>query len=523
MPASTVREECLALLRRWGATTIFGNPGSTELPMFRDFPDDFAYVLALHESVAVGAADGYAQGTGRVAVVNLHSSAGVGHALGNVFTAFRNRTPLVLVAGQQARSLLVGEPFLFAERPAEFPEPYVKFSREPARAADVPATLSRAINVATTPPRGPVLLSVPVDDWDRPAAPVPGHAVVGTVTGDPAALADVAQRLAHARAPALVVGGEVDRDGAFDDVVALAERHAARTYVAPMSPRCGFPERHRLFAGFLPATHDGIRSALDGHDLVLVLGSSVFPFHTEGSIPGDTAVAEGTELVQLTEDPAHAAWTPVGTSIVTGVRLGVRALLAGPPPPDRTPPAPRPPVARVAADVTVTEELLLQTLAELRPADSIVVEEAPATRGPMHDHLPFDRPASFYTCASGGLGHGLPAAVGMASARSERVVALIGDGSAMYGIQALWTAAQLGVALTVVVVNNGRYRALDGFAEHFGIATPVGTALPGLDFVALAAGHGVAGRRVTLPAELAPALREALASEGPSLVDVVVS
>jgi benzoylformate decarboxylase len=544
---STVRDESLSVLREHGITTIFGNPGSTELPMFRDFPDDFRYVLGLQESVAVGMADGYAQATGRAALVNLHSSAGVGHGLGNVFTAFRNRTPLVLVAGQQARSLLVGEPFLFAERPAEFPEPYVKYSREPARAADVPATLARAIHVATTPPCGPVLVSVPVDDWDRPAGPVPAHRVAGAVAGDPAALAEVAEQLAAATSPAFVVGGEVDRDGAFDDVVGLAERHAARVYAAPMSPRCGFPERHRLFGGFLPATHDGIRAALTGHDVVLVLGSPVFPFHTEGAAEGDTAVPDGTALVQLTEDPAHAAWTPVGTSIVTGLRRGVQALLDGPPPRERSEPSPPDAVERVGADGDViTEELLLQTLADLRPADSVVVEEAPATRGPMHDHLPFDRPASFFTCASGGLGHGLPAAVGVAlaaqtsgegsadateerapgrSARriSRRVVALVGDGSVMYGIQALWSAAQLGVPLTIVVVHNARYRALDQFAEHFGITKPVGTALPGLDFVALAAGQGVPGHRVDRAADLEPALAEALRSPGPVVLDVLVS
>jgi benzoylformate decarboxylase len=255
-----------------------------------------------------------------------------------------------------------------------------------------------------------------------------------------------------------------------------------------------------------------------------VLGSPVFPFHTEGAVEGDTAVPDGTVLVQLTEDPAHAAWTPVGTSIVTGLRHGVQALLDGPPPPARPEPPPHDAVARVGADGDViTEALLLQTLADLRPADSVVVEEAPATRGPMHDHLPFDRPASFFTCASGGLGHGLPAAVGMALGRSERVVALVGDGSAMYGIQALWSAAQLGVPLTIVVVHNARYRALDQFAEHFGITKPVGTALPGLDFVALATGQGVPGHRVDRAADLEPALAEALRSPGPVVLDVLVS
>lgn len=519
----TVREATLALLRAHGITTIFGNPGSTELPMFRDFPDDFRYVLALQEAVAVGMADGYAQATDRPSLVNLHSAAGVGHSLGNVFTAFRNRSPVVLVAGQQARSLLVGEPFLYAERAAEFPEPYVKFAREPARAADVPATLARAIQVANTPPRGPVFVSVPVDDWDAPAeGDVPPHVVHASVTGDPAVLADVARRLAAARRPAIVVGGEVDRDGAFDDVVALAERHDAAVFAAPMSPRCGFPERHPLFAGFLPPAHEGIVARLDGHDLVLVLGSPVFPYHTEGAGP---VLPEGTELVSLTEDAAQAAWTPTGTSVVTGVRLGVRALLSGPAPTGRQAPRiPARPERVPAGGEAITEELLLQTLTDLRPDDSVIVEEAPATRAAMHDHLPIDHARGFFTCASGGLGHGLPASVGVAMARAaeQRVIALVGDGSSMYTIQALWSAAQLDVDLVVIVVNNGRYRALDQFALHFGVDKPVGTALPGLDFVALAAGQGVPGERVTRPGELAAVLEKALASTGPLLVEVVV-
>jgi benzoylformate decarboxylase len=182
-------------------------------------------------------------------------------------------------------------------------------------------------------------------------------------------------------------------------------------------------------------------------------------------------------------------------------------------------------VTRVAADgATISEALLLQTLADLRPADSVIVEEAPNTRGPMHDHLPVDRPGGFLTCASGGLGHGLPAAVGVALARGgeQRIIALVGDGSSMYGIQALWSAAQLGVDLTVVVVHNARYAALDAFAEHFAIDKPVGTTLPGLDFVALAVGQGVPGVRVTRPDELAPALTHALTSRGPALLDVIV-
>ena len=166
----TVSEAVYALLREFGLTTVFGNPGSTELPMFRDFPADFRYVLGLQESVVVAMADGFAQARGDAALVNLHSAIGVGHALGSIFTAYRNQTPLVITAGQQARAILPLEPFLYSEQAAQLPKPYVKWSCEPARAADVPAAIARAYYIAMQPPRGPTFVSVPVDDWDRPGA-----------------------------------------------------------------------------------------------------------------------------------------------------------------------------------------------------------------------------------------------------------------------------------------------------------------------------------------------------------------
>ena len=173
-------------------TTVFGNPGSTELPMFRDFPDDFRYALALQESVAVGMADGFAQATRNAALVSLHSAAGLGHALGNVFTAYRNQTPLVIVAGQQARSILPFEPFLYAKEATEFPKPYVKWSCEPARAEDVPAAIARAYYVAMQTPCGPTFVSVPVDDWDRPCEPITPRTVSRSIRGEPALLQECA-------------------------------------------------------------------------------------------------------------------------------------------------------------------------------------------------------------------------------------------------------------------------------------------------------------------------------------------
>src|SRR5258708_5450817 len=172
MSGHPVREVVFDLFRSFGMTTIFGNPGSTELPMFRDFPADFRYVLGLQESLAIGMADGYAQATRNAALINLHSAVGVGHAMGNIFTAFKNQTPLVITAGQQARSILPFEPFLFSSQATELPKPYVKWSCEPARAEDVPAALARAYYIAMQPPRGPTLVSIPVDDWDRLRAPL---------------------------------------------------------------------------------------------------------------------------------------------------------------------------------------------------------------------------------------------------------------------------------------------------------------------------------------------------------------
>src|SRR4051812_25980845 len=205
----TVREATMALLRAHGMTTIFGNPGSTELPMFRDFPPDFRYILGLQECVVIGMADGYAQATRNPAIVNLHSAAGVGHAMGNIFTAWKNRTPLVVTAGQQARSMLLGEPFLHADQATELPRPYMKWSCEPARAQDVPAALARAYHLAMAPPQGPVFLSVPVDDWDEPIdteQPLPPRTVSTAVRADPALLDQVADALADAGRPGLVVG-----------------------------------------------------------------------------------------------------------------------------------------------------------------------------------------------------------------------------------------------------------------------------------------------------------------------------
>jgi benzoylformate decarboxylase len=514
----TVREAVLRLFRAFRMTTIFGNPGSTELPLFRDFPSDFRYVLGLQESLVVGMADGYAQVTRNAGLVNLHSAVGVGHAMGNIFTAYKNQTPLVITAGQQARSILPFEPFLFSMRPTELPQPYVKWSCEPGRAEDVPAALARAYYMAMHPPRGPTFVSIPVDDWDRLCEPVEPRQVSEILRGDPMLLETVARELAAAERPVFVVGAAVARDDAWDEVIALAERHQAKVWVSPLSARNSFPENHRLFAGFLAADRGRIVASLTGHDLVLVLGAPVFTYHVEGVGPH---VPPGAKLFQLVDDPALAAWTPVGLSVVTSLKQGIRDLLAGPVPRPRGAPDKlmRPP--RLSGPLT--DEYLVQQLAALRPADSIIVEEAPSTRGPMHDYLPILERDTFYTCASGGLGHGLPAAVGVAlGRRGSKVIALLGDGSSMYAIQGLWTAAQLNLPITFIIVNNRRYEALVQFGQHFGLARTVGTSLADIDFCGLATSQGCKALRVDRADALDDALSAALAATEPTLLEVVV-
>ncbi|MDR3451576.1 MAG: benzoylformate decarboxylase [Rhodoferax sp.] len=521
---ATVRDAVVDLMRRFGMTSVFANPGSTELPMFRDFPGDFRYVLGLQEASVVGMADGYAQVTRNAAFVNLHSAAGVGNAMGNIFTAHKNRTPMVITAGQQARSILPFDPFLSSAQATELPKPYVKWSIEPARAQDVPLAIARAYYVAMMPPRGPVLVSVPVDDWDQPAGFVPVRVVSTELRPQPAVLAQIGDALDASDRPAIVVGAAVDRDNAWSEVVALAEAHNARVWAAPMSGRCSFPEDHRLFAGFLPAMRERIVELLGGHDLILAIGAPAFAYHVEGAGPH---IPAGATLCQLTEDPDTAAWAPVGISAVGSIRLGVLDLLARPAPKVRLLPPTRVAAQRADPSPLISVAYALQTLAEVKRPEDIVVEEAPSARPVMQAYLPITRTETFYTMDSGGLGYGMPAAVGIALGKpGSRVICLIGDGSSMYSIQALWSAAQRKLPITFVILNNRRYAALQDFAPVFGFSpTDVvqGTELPDIDFVSLAKGMGCAATRVSDAGDLRDVLERALSCGAPNVVEIQVA
>lgn len=518
--ATTVKAATFDLLRAFGVDKVFGNPGSTELPFLSDWPDDIEYVLGLQESAVVGMADGYALATRNAGFVNLHSAAGVGHSLGNVFNSYRNQTPLVIIAGQQARSIMPLQAFLYAERATEFPQPYVKFSVEPARAEDVPAAIARAYYVAMQPPCGPTFVSVPVDDWARPAQPVEARKISRELGPDRAALQALAAALAASERPALVVGPAVDRAEAVALMVEVAEKSKAAVWASPFSARCSFPERHPQFAGFLHASPGQLSEALRDHDLVVVIGAPVFTFHVEGH----AAIFDGAAtLFQITDDPSAAAITPAGNSIIATMKTALAMLLELLPETKRAAPAGRTLLPPPKASDPIPADFLLHTLAAAMGPHDVLVEEIPSHRPAMQKFMPMRGTDSFYTMASGGLGYSLPAAVGMALGRCDaRIVCLIGDGSAMYSIQALWTAAQRKLPLTVVVINNQGYGAMRSFSQVMQVRNVPGIELPGIDFVKLAESMGCHAMRVTKSSELAAALKQGLSHQGTSLVEVMV-
>jgi benzoylformate decarboxylase len=517
---TTVKQATLDLLRAFGIKKVFGNPGSTELPFLSDWPNDIDYVLGLQEATVVGMADGYAQATRNAGFVNLHSAAGLGNALGNIYTAHRNQTPLVITAGQQARSILPLQAFLYAERASEFPQPYVKFSVEPARPEDVPGAIARAYYVAMQPPCGPTFVSVPIDDWAHPTEPLQARNVSREIGPDPAAMKSLATALAASKRPALVVGPGVDRAEAVDLMVQVAEKAKAAVWVSPFSARCSYPERHPQFSGFLHASPVQLSQALRDHDLVVVIGAPVFTFHVEGQ----ASIFDGsTTIFQITDDPTAAAVSPVGTSIIATMRPALNMLLDLLPETSRDAPTGRVLPPAPAASDPIPVEFLLHTLAGAMPDDAVLVEEAPSHRPAMQKFMPMRGQDSFYTMASGGLGYGLPAAVGIALGKpGVRTVCLIGDGSAMYSIQALWTAAQRKLPFTVVVINNSGYGAMRSFSQVMQVRNVPGLDLPGIDFVKVAEGLGCDAARVTRSSELRPALARGLSHNGVSLIEVVV-
>jgi benzoylformate decarboxylase len=526
---TSVREATFEMLRARGMTTLFGNPGSTELPMLKDYPEDFRYVLGLQEAVAVGMADGYAQASGQVGHVNLHTAPGVGNAMGAIFNAQANKSPLLVTAGNQTRSLMTLQANLTNRDAARMPHPLVKWSYEPPRAEDVPHALARAIHVASLPPRGPAFVSIPMDDWD---AEVDDDAVRhqtrrsvdGRVQPGPEQVRALAARLSSAARPVFVVGPDVDASGAWDAAVALAEKQRLPVWAtpAPGGGRIGFPEDHPAFQGILAPAIGPLSEMLNGHDLVLVAGSSVFPYYP--NIPGPL-LPDGAALVAITSDPDEAARAPMGDAIVADVRLTLEALVeAAGSADEREAPPVRPGPEEVELTDPISPSTAVRALASVFPDDGIVVLESPSATPALRNQLRVNRPGSYYFGAGGGLGFGLAAAIGVQIAQPDRpVVCVLGEGSAQYAITGFWTAAAYRVPVTFLVLRNEEYAILKWFGMLENVQGAPGLDLPALDVSAVAAGYGVPSRRVSGREELTEALRTAIGSGGPEVVEVQVT
>ncbi|MGW3963561.1 benzoylformate decarboxylase [Amycolatopsis sp. NPDC005003] len=512
----TARRLAHEFLDRRGLTTIFGNPGSNELPFLAGLPENFRYVLGLHEGAVVGMADGYAQVTGRPVLVNLHAAAGSGNAMGALTNAVYSRSPLVLTAGQQVRTAIGLEAMLANVDATQLMRPLVGWSGEPSCAADVPRSLAQAVFEAELH-RRPSYLSVPYDDWAvelAETATLDRHVQKGLVPSE-AQLDALATSVAAAKNPALVLGGDIDATGLFDRAVALAEHLGLPTWVAPSPHRLPFPNRHLLFRGVLPAGIAPVSAALTGHDLVLVLGAPVFRYHQH--VPG-AYLPEGTRLIQVTDDFGAATRAPMGEALVADPAPVIEALLKKIPAQETQRgyvenPAPR------TGEEALHPEQVFAALRDTQPTDTRYVVESTSTNSAWWRQMDLRHEGSYFFPAAGGLGFGPPAAVGVAMGSPDRpVVGVIGDGSANYGITALWSAAHYRVPVTFVILRNGVYGALRWFGELLGTPDVPGTEIPGLDFTAIAAGYGVEATTARDEDDLRTQLKAT--PDGPRLIQV---
>ncbi|MEU9161408.1 benzoylformate decarboxylase [Streptomyces sp. NPDC048424] len=530
----TVREAVLDVLRARGMTTVFGNPGSTELPMLKRFPEDFRYVLGLQEAVVVGMADGFALASGTTALVNLHTGPGTGNAMGAILNARANRTPMVVTAGQQVRAMLTMEALLSNPQATLLPQPAVKWAYEPPRPADVAPALARAAQLAETPPHGPVFVSLPMDDFDaelteaedRGAQAAAARRVTHATGPAAETVRHLADRIAGARSAVLVVGDDVDASGAWDAVVALAERTGLPVWAAPVSARVAFPRDHPQYRGELVPAIGPLTQQLSGHDLVVVIGAPVFRYYPY--IPG-SYLPEGAELILLTRDAEEAAKAPVGDAVVADLALSARALtdrLA-----DLLPPGG--PAPRTQERVRIPEEpegvltplAAMTAIAQGAPDNTLWVNESPSNVPQFHEATRISTPGSYLFSAGGGLGFGAAAAVGAQLGAPDRpVVAVIGDGSIHYAVQALWTAATYKVPVTFVVLSNARYAILQWFAQIEHAQGAPGLDIPGLDITAIATGYGVRAHTAHGAGELTKLVRDSAAQQdGPVLIDVPIT
>ncbi|MGD1057941.1 MAG: thiamine pyrophosphate-binding protein [Solirubrobacteraceae bacterium] len=523
----TVREAVLDVLREYGMTKIFGNPGSTEIPFLTDLPADFDYVLGLHEGSLVGIASGYAIGAGRPAFVNLHTAPGLGNAVNAIAGARDNRAPLVILVGQQDRRQLALAPFLTGRSLERLAGDYPVWTETPSRAQDLPGAIARAWHEASQA-RGPALVVAPMGDWEEPAEAEGAAGAPARVLQAPSfseeAIAELAALVERSASPALVVGAGIDTRAGWDGAVALAERLNAPVWGQEFGSRAGFPQDHPLFAGHLHWSRRRMRESLAAHDLVIAIGTAAFLLYIYD--PG-SMVAPAASVIVISDVPEEVNRSSAELALLGPPALAC-AMLAeqltqrdGPAPaprqllPDPPPPAPGEPLQPGHVFVALRDRL---------PENVVLMEESPSSRPELMARIPARQPLGFISGANGALGFGISAATGLAMALDDRpVVAVLGDGASLYSIQALWSAARYGAPLLALVMSNHRYAVMDGLAARAG-GRGAWPDFAAVDIALLAEGLGCPSRRISEHAELLAALDELLPGlerrDGPMLLVV---
>ena len=504
-PLATVRDATFAVMRRLGMTTIFGNPGSTEIAFLTDLPADIEFVLGLHEGSVVGMATGYAIARGEPSFVNLHAAPGLGNAINAIANARDCRAPLVVVVGQQDRRQIAFEPFLTGRNLEALAGDYPVWRSLPIRAQDVPGAIARAYLEAQAA-KGPTLVIVPMGDWEEPAdelAAATPRRVLRPQSVTPDQVTGLADLIAAADSPTFLVGPGADSRRGWDAVVALAERLRCPVWQESFTRRVGFPQDHPQFAGHLPWRRRLMREALAPHDLVLAIGTNAFRLYLLDD-PGPP-VNPGTRVAVVTDDPAEAHRSPCELAVLAPVAEVCEALTGlvrqrdtALPETFRRPPAPQPP----APGEPLRAAHLLEALARRLPADAVLVEETPSSQSELYQRIAIRAPMGFVAGANGGLGFGISGSIGLRMGLPERpVVAVLGDGSSMYGIQALWSAAQYHVGVLLIVMANGRYAVMDGLARARG-GVGAWPAFHGVDIAGIARCIGCPSVRVETHDEL---------------------
>lgn len=536
-----------------GVEHVFGNPGTTESPLLdalADYPS-IRYVAHLHEGVAVGAASYYARASGRTAVASLHVAPGLGNGIGMIYNALKGNAPMVVTAGQQDSRMLRREPVLSHDL-AAMAAPVTKWSTEVRTADEMDEVMRRAFKLASDPPCGPVFVSLPIDVMEQETvnAASPQARLFRVGAPDPQGVAQACALLRTAASPAIVVGDEVARSGAIADLVRLAEAIGAPVWFEGIRGHASFPGAHAHARATLPFDAAGIRHTLAGADLVLLIGGAFFEevWFTPGS-----PFPKGARVVQVEASARPLAWNfTVDVGIVADMGAALRALcdaIGG-----TADDAWRAAVARRRSRLAEEKAAAVQAyaarlqkawsrepvsmpraMAELRkatPPRAVVVEESITASVDFAGAFAFDAADQYLGARGGGIGQGLAGAIGASLAHPGRpVLCVSGDGSAMYSIQALWTAARYRLPVVFAILSNREYRVLkhnlDIYRERFDALSgkpypEMDLGEPTLRFVEMAAGMGVPGMRVTRAEEIAEAVAQAFAAGGPRLVEIAI-